>query len=120
MTEKKKTTVKKTDDQEALKKKLIKQEKEFKQAQRDLDRIISIYDQIGFSEFVSYLKSPRRIIFWNFVAGVFKGLGVVVGMTIVVGLLVWLLTQMVDFPLIGEYFQKILELLEKTAPGTVK
>ena len=103
------------------KKKLIAQEKEFKKAQKDLERIVTIFDQIGFSEFVMYLKSPRRIIFWNFVAGIFKGLGVVIGMTIVVALLAWILTKMVDFPLIGEYFQNILDLVEKSVPaGTIK
>jgi hypothetical protein len=101
------------------KKRIIAEEKQFKQAKKDLERIVTIFDQVGFSEFVMYLKSPRRIIFWNFIAGVFKGLGVVVGMTIVVALLVWILTKMVDFPLIGEYFQNILDLVEKSVPGGV-
>lgn len=98
------------------KKRIIAEEKEFKKAKKDLDRIVTMFDQVGFSEFVMYLKNPRRIIFWNFVAGVFKGLGIVVGMTIVVALLGWVLTKMVDFPLIGEYFQKILDILENAVP----
>ncbi len=102
------------------KKRIIKEEQQFKQAKRDLERIVTIFDQVGFSEFVMYLKSPRRIIMWNFIAGVFKGLGVVVGMTIVVALLVWIMSKMVDFPLIGEYFQKVLEILQNAVPQNVK
>ena len=99
-----------------MKKRIIDEEKEFKKAKRDLDRIVTMFDQVGFSEFVMYLKSPRRIIWWNFVAGMFRGLGIVVGMTIVVAGLVWLMTKMVDFPLIGEYFEDILRILENAVP----
>jgi len=99
-----------------MKKRIIDEEKEFKKAKRDLDRIVTMFDQVGFSEFVMYLKSPRRIIWWNFVAGMFRGLGIVVGMTIVVAGLVWLMTKMVDFPLIGEYFEDILKILESAVP----
>jgi hypothetical protein len=102
------------------KKELLVEEKELKKALRDLEKIVTIFDQIGFSEFISYLKSPRKIIFWNFVAGIFKGLGIVIGMTIVVALLVWVLTKMVDFPLVGEYFRGMLELIEKTVPAGVQ
>lgn len=99
-----------------VKKRIIAEEKQFKQAKKDLERIVTIFDQVGFSEFVMYLKSPRRIIWWNFVAGMFRGLGIVVGMTIVVAALVWLMTKMVDFPLIGEYFEDILKILENAVP----
>jgi hypothetical protein len=98
------------------KKRIIAEEKQFKQAKKDLERIVTIFDQVGFSEFVMYLKSPRRIIWWNFVAGMFRGLGIVVGMTIVVAGLVWVMTKMVDFPLIGEYFEDILRILENAVP----
>ena len=99
-----------------VKKRIIAEEKEFKRAKRDLERIVTMFDQVGFSEFVMYLKSPRRIIWWNFVAGMFRGLGIVVGMTIVVAGLVWVMTKMVDFPLIGEYFEDILKILENAVP----
>ena len=98
------------------KRRIIAEEQQFKHAKRDLERIVTIFDQVGFSEFVMYLKSPRRIILWNFVAGMFRGLGIVVGMTIVVAGLVWVMSKMVDFPLIGEYFQKVLEILQDAVP----
>ncbi len=91
---------------------------ETKHSKKDLERLLRIFDMMGFTEFMQYLASPRRILFWNFVAGVAKGFGIVVGMTLVVAVLVWLLTKMVDFPLIGEYFQKILELIDSAVPGS--
>ena len=99
------------------KEKLVAKQEEFKEAKKELDKIVTIFDQVGFSEFVMYLKNPRKIILWNFVAGMFRGLGIVVGMTIVVALLIWILTKMVDFPLIGDYFQNILNVLENAVPN---
>lgn len=88
-------------------------------SKKDLERLLRIFDMVGFNDFMEYLASPRRILLWNFIAGMAKGFGIVVGMTLVVALLVWFLTKMVDFPLIGEYFEKILELIDTAAPGTV-
>ena len=92
---------------------------ETQRAKKDLERLLRIFDLVGFSDFMEYLASPRKIIFWNLIAGIFRGLGVVIGMTVVVAILVWFLTKMVDFPLIGDYFGKILELIDTVAPGSV-
>jgi uncharacterized oligopeptide transporter (OPT) family protein len=63
-------------------------------------------------EFLAYLKSPWRIMWTNLLAGIFRGLGILIGLTVVFALLIWLLNKFVDFPLIGQYFQAILDLLE--------
>jgi hypothetical protein len=92
---------------------------EAERSRKDLERLLRVFDMIGFGEFMRYLASPTRILFWNFAAGTAKGLGIVVGMTVVVAIIMWGLTKMVDFPLIGEYFQKIIELIDSTVPGSI-
>jgi len=42
----------------------------------------------------------------NFKAGIAKGFGITIGMTVVVGIFIWILTMLMDLPLIGEYFQE--------------
>ena len=61
---------------------------------------------------MNYLSSPGRIIWRNFVAGIFRGLGILLGMTVVVGILVWLFTKFIDIPLLGQYFQQLIDTLE--------
>lgn len=68
------------------------------------------------ADFIVYLKSPWRIMWANLLGGIFRGLGIIIGMTVVIALLVWALTKLVDFPLIGQYFQQLLDLLEQFAP----
>ena len=54
----------------------------------------------------------------NFKAGVAKGLGMTLGMSVVLGLLIWILTKLVAFPVVGEYFadaeEYVNEFVEKT------
>jgi hypothetical protein len=40
-------------------------------------------------------------------------------MTVVFALMIWLLTKFVDFPVIGEYFQDILNILKQFQPNQV-
>lgn len=48
----------------------------------------------------------------NFVRGIFFGLGSVLGATVVVALVLWILSLFVDFPLIGELFQQAQDTIE--------
>ena len=57
----------------------------------------------GVVEYLEYLGSGKRVLWLNFKAGVAKGLGITLGMSVVVGLVVWGLTMLVDLPLVGEY-----------------
>lgn len=78
----------------------------------DLRNLIKSLNQLGFTNYMRYLQSRKKIIWYNFWAGAAYGFGIVVGMTILVGFFVWVLSQMVDWPLIGQYFMDIKELLE--------
>jgi len=93
-----------------------KSENKKKISKNELKEIFHILRGAGFADFLRYLQSPWRIFLVNFFAGIFRGLGILIGMTVVVAVLVWFLTKMVDFPLIGEYFQKLLEMIESFSP----
>lgn len=63
--------------------------------------------------FNDYYMNRRQVYKMNFVRGLFFGLGSVLGGTVVIALTVWLLSFFVDFPLIGEYFQRTQDALEQ-------
>lgn len=48
----------------------------------------------------------------NFVRGIFFGLGSVLGATVVVTLVIWILSLFVDFPFIGELFKQASNTIE--------
>ena len=57
--------------------------------------------------FIQYVSSPWRIIWVNFLAGIFRGLGALIGASIVLALMVWVLSKLVDVPLVGEYAKEV-------------
>lgn len=82
----------------------------------ELKQFIRVLKGTGLREFMLYLKSPWRIIWSNLLGGVFRGLGIIIGMTVVFAILIWLLGKFVNFPLIGEYFSHLKVLLENFVP----
>ena len=83
--------------------------------EKELVKVLNAADVV---EFLEYLKSGRRIFWVNFRAGVAKGLGVTVGMTVILGVIVWVLTMLVDLPLVGEYFQDAKSYVTEYAENT--
>lgn len=77
-----------------------------------------MFKAAGVVDFMQYLQSDRSIMWINFKAGVAKGLGMTLGMSVVLGLLIWILTKLVALPVVGEYFadaeEYVNEFVEKT------
>jgi phage shock protein PspC (stress-responsive transcriptional regulator) len=66
--------------------------------------LVKVLDAAQVVDFLEYLQSGKRVVWVNFKAGVAKGFGVTFGMTVVLAVIVWVLTMLVDLPLVGEYF----------------
>ena len=68
--------------------------------------LVKVFEAAGVVDYLEYLQSGKRIMWVNFKAGIARGFGITVGMTLVVAVFIWVLTMLVDLPLIGEYFQE--------------
>jgi hypothetical protein len=80
--------------------------------------IVKLFEAAGVVEYLEYLQSGKRIMWVNFKAGVAKGLGLTVGLAVVLGIAVWVLTMLVDLPLVGEYFADAEQYLTDYANST--
>ena len=60
-------------------------------------------------------KNRKRIYKLNFFRGVFFGLGSVIGGTVVLALLIWLLSLFVNFPVVGNFFEQTKDSLRDTS-----
>ena len=63
--------------------------------------LVKVLEAGGAVEYLQYLQSGRIILWTNFKAGVAKGFGITIGMTLVLGVFVWIMTQLVDLPVVG-------------------
>ncbi len=83
------------------------------------------YEKLGRSiesalidNYINWLGNTRRLIWTSFVRGIFVGLGTVIGATVVVGLLVWIL-NMVGGGLpggVGKYLKDTGSQIEQNSP----
>ena len=80
--------------------------------------LIKVFEAAGLVEFLEYLQSGKRLMWLNFKAGVARGFGVTFGMSVVLGVVIWVLTLLVDLPVVGEYFQQAEQLITEYAEST--
>lgn len=63
--------------------------------------------------FYDFHKSRKQVYGMNFVRGLFFGVGSVLGGTLVIGLLIWLLSLLVDLPGgVGDFIQFIVDTVQ--------
>jgi len=82
------------------------------------DRLIEALERVRRDK-----HDPWGYMLFTFLNGVAQGLGVALGMTLILGLVIYIVTSflahMVNFPVIGHYFTEISKILDayiKTAP----
>ncbi len=73
-----------------------------KKQQEEVEGLIDAIGAVWLEEFIDYIRSPWKMLWPNFIAGVARGFGALVGATIVIGLIGWSLTVIIDLPLIGQ------------------
>ena len=64
--------------------------------------------------FYDFYHNRYKVYWMNFVRGVSFGFGVLIGGTVVVAIVVWLLSRFVTVPLIGEYIKQIIDVIQSS------
>ncbi len=73
-----------------------------KEEQEKVEWLIDAIEATWLDEFMEYIRSPWKMLWPNFVAGVARGFGALVWATIVIGIVWWTLTIIIDLPLIWQ------------------
>ncbi|MBI2638600.1 hypothetical protein HYW83_03350 [Candidatus Peregrinibacteria bacterium] len=75
---------------------------------RKMDKILEKLKKVELQEFTNYLHSPWRIFWANFLAGTARGLGFLIGATLIITVIGLLITKILgNIPLVGEFFQAV-------------
>ena len=79
-----------------------------------IDKLNNNLEKFTISEWAYILGSRKEIFKKNFLAGISRGLGMTVGVTIVTAILIYFLQNIVkmNLPLIGDYIKDIVEIVE--------
>lgn len=75
----------------------------------NIEWLIDAIGASGLEEFMEYIHSPWKMLWPNFVAWVARGFGALVWATIVIALVWWTLSTIIDLPLIGKKLEPYVE-----------
>lgn len=88
------------------------------------DKIATHLEKANFGEYVDLLSRPWKLLWINFLAGLFRGLGMAVGMTVVFAVVVYVLAaflrNFVQIPVIGKFIADLVDFVNTTAKTTIK
>lgn len=80
--------------------------------QKNVENLVSAISAAGLEEFMEYIQSPWKMIWPNFIAGVSRGIGTLVGAALVIALIGWFLSQIITLPLIGARMEPYVKSLQ--------
>ncbi|SKA02665.1 DUF5665 domain-containing protein [Selenihalanaerobacter shriftii] len=82
---------------------------------RTLIKLVEDFHKFGVAEYIEIIRSPKRMIYINFLAGLARGLGVVVGATLLGAIFLSILFRMADLnlPVIGEYIARLVRIVKQ-------
>jgi len=79
-----------------------------------IEKLLRYMESLRIADYMELLERPLRLITINFIAGVARGLGIAVGATLVFGIMLEFLRQMImlHIPGIGDFIAEIIHIVE--------
>lgn len=68
-------------------------------------------ERLNVRDYIFLLNNPWKLFYYNFIAGTARGLGIMLGATFIVYLIYHLLINLVDVPVIGQYFVEMFKFV---------
>ena len=82
--------------------------------QREMDRITRIVERLNLGDYIGLLQRPGRLLWLNFLAGLARGLGGILGATLLVSLILaianWIILR--NLPGVSVFLTKFVHLLQ--------
>ena len=87
-----------------------------KQLNNNMEKLITKLENRNLEEIFYILGNKKEIAKRNFIAGVFRGIGIGIGVTIVTAIIIYFLQKLVklNLPIIGEYINDIVDIIQAT------
>ena len=82
-----------------------------------IDKIYENLEKANIMEITYILGSKKEILKRNFIAGISRGVGIGIGVTVITALLVYILQKIIllNIPIIGDYISDIVQIVENNS-----
>lgn len=79
-----------------------------------MEEHLRVLEQLQLTEYLRYVQDTRRLMRTQFVSGLFRGMGMAVGFTILGAVLVMLLQALAqrNLPVIGDFLAQIVAIVQ--------
>ena len=80
----------------------------------NIERLLRFLEKKNIEELVYLLGTKKEIAKRNFIAGIFRGIGIGIGVTIISAIIIYVLQKLVrlNLPGIGKFINDIVEIVE--------
>lgn len=81
---------------------------------KNIERLLKFLEKKDIEQLVHVLGTKKEIVKRNFLAGIFRGIGFGIGVTIVTAIIIYFLQRLVrlNLPGIGRFITDIVEIVE--------
>ncbi len=69
-------------------------------------------DNMRVAEYLALVTNPGKLIWMNFLLGLARGLGMGIGFTVLVALLLYIMRSWVNLPVIGKWVAELVRIIE--------
>ena len=80
----------------------------------NIERLLRFLEKKKIEQLIDLLGSKKEIIKRNFLAGIFRGIGFGIGVTVVTAIIIYFLQKLVrlNLPWVGKFIAEIVEIVE--------
>lgn len=80
----------------------------------NIERLLKFLEKKNIDELIYIFGTKREIAKRNFIAGIFRGVGIGIGVTIITAIIIYFLQRLVrlNLPVIGKFISDIVEIVE--------
>ena len=90
--------------------------KKYNLLNKSIDDLAETLEKGNLKDLIYILGNKKEIIIRNLLAGIFRGVGIGIGVTLISAILIFILQKIVklNIPIIGEYITDIVEIVQKS------
>ena len=82
----------------------------------EVRKLRELLEKLRLQQYVQTLLNTRRIAWVSFLSGIFSGLGTVIGATLVLAFLIFILSRLELVPYIGKFIAEIVKIVKQQKP----
>lgn len=80
---------------------------------KTIDKLTEAVEKLRDERYLQIIQNKKKFLWYNFLTGAAKGLGLVVGSTLLLALFLWIVSQLITVPVIGEWIVDLINYIEQ-------